>query len=62
VVHFSINTTHKTGVLLPSNEDDSNDIYACLQINIKLLRNVKYVQFTYIWYVYSNILIANTVF
>jgi len=43
VVHFSINITHKTGVLLPSNKDDINDIDACLQISIKLLRNVKYV-------------------
>lgn len=48
VVHFSINITHKMGVLFPANKDDSNDIDACLQINIKLLRNVKYVWFTYI--------------
>jgi len=48
VVHFSINITHKTGVLFPANKDDGNDIDACLQINIKLLRNVKYVRFTYI--------------
>jgi hypothetical protein len=62
VAHLSIKITHKTGVLLPSNKDDSNDIDACLQINIKLLRNLKYEQFAYIWYIYSNILIANTVF
>jgi len=43
MVHFSINMTHKIGILVPSNEDDSNDIDACLQINIKLLRSVKYV-------------------
>jgi hypothetical protein len=42
-VHFGINITHKMGVLFPANKDDSNDIDASLQINIKLLRKVKYV-------------------